>query len=129
MKLKLLIGFALLAVVTACQAQTNTPPVAALPDSTAADVAKVFSDFGIHVSLGGITIALAILIPLFKALCGYARKVIPKTAQVNMLGILLAHGAGVDSPTLKSLSAEIPPAIIPPVQPQPAAAAAQPKQP
>jgi hypothetical protein len=89
--------------------ETNTENVVSdIPDSTAADIAKVFSDFGIHVSLGGITIALAILIPFTKAAAGYLRKLIPKTAQVNGVGIALAHVAGIDNPTLESLAAEIP---------------------
>lgn len=90
-------------VPAATTAQQTAPP-----PSTASDIAKVFSDFGVNVSVSSIGFALLIGVPFIKAMCGYLRKAIPKSAQVNKLGLALAHGAGIDSPTLDTLAAEIP---------------------
>lgn len=111
---------------TCAWAQTNTPPpVAPLPDSTAADWSKALGDLGFHVSAATMSLIVLIGLPFIKTLAGYLRKLVPKNVQVNKAGILLAHIAGVDNPTLESLAAEIPKVLA--VQPQPAAPAAQPK--
>lgn len=85
-------------------AQTNTVPPQ-LPASTAADWQKALSDIGVHVTAGTIMIILAIGIPLTKSLAGYARKIIPDTAQVNKAGVLLAHLAGEVNPSIPKLQA------------------------
>jgi hypothetical protein len=87
------------------QEATNAIPTN-LPYSTSADIAKVLSDFGIHVSLASVGMFLAVGIPLVNALARYARKAIPDNAQVNSLGLALAHVAGEVNPSIAKLAAE-----------------------
>lgn len=84
---------------------TNNPQLPALPDSTASDIAKVFNDFGIHISVGTIGLALLFGIPFVKAMAAYARKLIPDSLQVNKLGLALAHVAGEMNPSIAKLGA------------------------
>jgi len=116
---------ALYVTVPVSMIESNAP--AKLPDSTGADIAKVFSDFGKTVSPQTISLVLLIGLPFVKALSGYLRKAIPKQLQVNKAGLLLAHVAGIDNPTLESLEAEIP-KISMSVPAQPVAPATQPKE-
>jgi hypothetical protein len=112
---KSLIIVALFLLLTAiiASAQTNAPASPPLPDSTAADWAKALGDLGFHVTAAQISLVILIGLPFVKAAAGYLRKAIPKAAQVNQAGIVLAHVAGVDNPTLESLQAEIPKPAVP----------------
>ena len=101
---KTIILLVFIAIAFISNAQTNSVPPQ-IPDSTAADWQKAFSDIGIHISAGTVMIILAIGIPLVKALAGYARKIIPDSSQVNKAGLLLAHVAGEVNPSIQKLQA------------------------
>lgn len=105
-------GLIVFMFIIGCQhhanAQSVTNSAIALTNSTAADWAKALGDLGFHVSPEQISLAFLIGLPFIKSLAGYLRKAIPKQAQVNKAGILLAHVAGIDNPTLASQAAEIP---------------------
>ena len=89
---------------------TPMPASQPVPDSTAADWSKALGDLGFHVSAATMSLIILIGLPFVRTMAVYLRKAISKSAQVNKAGILLAHVAGVDNPTLAGLAAEIPPA-------------------
>lgn len=68
-----------------------------VPDTTAADIAKVFQDFHMNVSIGTVTLGLLALAKLCTYYRNFALK--NKTAeQVNPLSRAIAHVAGNSLP-------------------------------
>jgi hypothetical protein len=70
--------------------KTNSPPqYNPLPSSTAADIAKVFQDFGVNVSVSGV--AQFLILTFFGA--RYLRKGLPDRIQTGVIGTILKHAA------------------------------------